>query len=104
MKWSLLVFVLLLALAGCGPSVVGKWDYSVFGQNVTLDLKDDNTFTMGAGGTNTQAGTYTFEDGKVNLKFGQSASENMVLSLSESGKTLSGSVGIANIELTRREE
>lgn len=102
-KWFVVV-VCALALLGCaGPSVVGKWGYQVLGQTIVLDLKEDNTFTMGSSSTSAKAGTYTYEDGKVNLKFGSASEENMVLTLTDDGKHLNGSVGAISISLQRQE-
>ena len=102
MRWVVTI-ICALALFGCaGPSVVGKWNYEVLGQTLVLDLREDNTFTMGSSSTSAQAGTYTHENGKVTLNFGSSETENMVLNLSEDGNTLSGTVGAVSISLARQ--
>ena len=104
MKRIFVVLIALIAIAGCmGQSVVGKWTYEIFGQSATLDLKEDKTFTFGSASTSAQAGTYEFEDGKVLLKFGSSESENMVLTLSEDGKTLNGTLLGLNVSLKKEE-
>lgn len=104
MKTFLIATVALFLLAGCfTKSVVGKWNYEALGLNITLDLKEDMSFAMGTPSTGTQAGTYVFEDGKVKLKFGSAEAENMVLTLSDDGETLNGSIGIVNIALKRAE-
>ena len=101
-KWLALI-ACLLALIGCaGPSVVGKWEYEVLGQSVILDLREDNTFTMGSASTSARAGTYTFEEGKVNLNFGSSDTSNMSLNLTEDGNNLVGTVGAVSVTLKRQ--
>ncbi len=96
--------VALLLVAGCaGKSVVGKWTYAFFGQTLVLELKDDNTFTMGSASTSVRAGTYTYEDGKVTLVPG-AGSQTITLDLSDDGDKLSGSVGPMNVEFAREEK
>jgi hypothetical protein len=102
MKW-IATMACLFAILGCaGPSVVGKWEYELLGQTIVLDLREDNTFTMGSGGTSAQAGTYTFEDGKVNLNFGSSESPNMTLNMTEDGENLVGSMGAVSVTLKKQ--
>lgn len=104
MKTFLIVAVALFLLAGCfAKSVVGKWNYELLGQSITLELKEDMSCTMGTPSTGTQAGKYVYEDGKVKLKFGSTEAGNMVFTLSEDGDTLNGSIGIVNIALKRAE-
>jgi hypothetical protein len=103
MRWIVIV-ACALAILGCGgPGVVGKWNYEVFGQTVVLDLKEDNTFSMGSASTSAQAGTYSVEDGKVFLNFGSAETPNMTLAISEDGNTLSGTVGAVTMNLTRQQ-
>ena len=104
MKSFLVCLIAVVLLAGCmGKSVVGKWTYTLLGQSATLELKDDNTFTFGSSSTSARAGTYEYKDGKVHLKFGSSESENMVLTLSEDGKTLNGTLLGLNVALAKQE-
>jgi len=101
MKNIIVGLVAAFVLAGCaGKGVVGKWTYAIFGQSVVLELKDDKSFSMGSAGTSMQAGTYTFEDGKVTLKPG-GGTQTITLTLAEDGKKLTGSMGPVNVEFTR---
>src|SRR5687767_6867197 len=76
MRWVVVILCALVLLGCTGPNVVGKWEYQLFGQAIVLDLKEDNTFTMGSSSTSAQAGSYTYEEGKVKLNFGSSENEN----------------------------
>ena len=101
-KWIALLACLFAVLGCAGPGVVGKWEYELLGQTVVLDLREDNTFTMGSASTSANAGTYTFEDGKVNLNFGSSESPNMTLNLTEDGNNLVGTVGAVSVTLKKQ--
>lgn len=101
-RWVALI-ACTIAIFGCaGPSVVGKWEYQVLGQTIVLDLRDDNTFTMGSSSTSADAGTYTFEEGKVNLNFGSSETPNVTLNMTEDGNNLVGTVGVVSITLKKQ--
>jgi hypothetical protein len=103
MKTAIIGMIALLFVLGCaGKSVVGKWTYSIVGQNFVLELKDDKTFTMGSSSTSLQAGTYTYEDDKVTLNPGSSG-QTMTFNLSKDGKKLMGSLGPMNVEFVRNE-
>lgn len=94
----------LLVIAGCGgPAVVGKWNYSLLGQDMQLNLKEDKTFTMGSTSTSVQAGTYTVEDNKVLLVFGSLENQPVTLNMADDGKSLDGSVLGVNLTFTRAE-
>lgn len=104
MRTAFIGMVALLLIVGCaGKSVVGKWTYAIFGQNLVLELKDDKTFTMGSSSTSVQAGTYTYEDSKVTLVPGASG-QTMTFALSDDGSKLSGSLGPMNVEFIREEK
>jgi len=104
MKTVLVGMIAVLLSLGCaGKSVIGKWTYTVIGQNLVLELKGDKTFTIGSSSTSMQAGTYSYKDGKVTLIPGESG-QTMTFDLSEDGKKLIGSLGPMNVEFERKEQ
>ena len=103
MRLLIVALILALIVAGCGSkSVVGKWQYDLFGQSVILELKQDKTFSMGSASSSSQAGTYTVEDKVVTLKFGDTT-QTMKFTMNDEGNTLTGSVGALNVDLKRVE-
>jgi hypothetical protein len=74
MALLLTVFVALL-LAGCAPSVVGKWEGSMAGTNGSLEFKPDGKFEQNFTvpmlpmvGTLSATGTYKVEGDKLSTK------------------------------------
>ena len=88
------------SLAACGENAVGVYEYSVEGVTTTLELKDDDTFTMSMvrddKTTPLGTGTYKVDGDKITLTVGA----NAVTGTLKDGKITIAMEGEGSTEIT----